>query len=93
MSENTSSLIDRMILGDATALAAFHERTFSRAFAVARQVMPSDEAALKVVEQTFVTLWQSATRTSEWRSEPESWLFAMVHTAALTSLQGPTRSS
>jgi RNA polymerase sigma-70 factor, ECF subfamily len=81
------SLLDRIVRGDERALEAFYERFAPRAFGVARRVLRNDSEAEEIVQDTFVEIWQSATRYDPRRAAPERWILTIVRTRAIDRLR------
>lgn len=81
------ALIDRIVLGDETALSELYELLAPRAYAIALKILKDPAEAEEVLQDTFLEVWRSATRFDPQRAAPDRWIGTMVRTRAIDRLR------
>jgi len=76
-------------LGDKTAFAQLYQLTSAKLNGIAYRITKNIDTANKVLEQTFILVWQSREKFSQ--SEPFSWLVSIVRYLAYESLRNERR--
>lgn len=91
MSDSTAtSLIRRMVEGDAEALELFYNRYAGLANGLALRILRNPSDAEDVVQEVFVQVWRQASRFDPNRGSPEAWLSTLARTRALDRLRRRT---
>ncbi len=84
---NDAPLVERIALGDPAALTEFYRRHCSRVMAIAIHLLKNRGEAEEVLQETFLAIWQQASRYDRDRASPEHWLSMMVRSRALDRLR------
>lgn len=72
-------LVDRIVAGDETALAAAYERWSPFVFALAQRVCRDRALAEDVTQEVFVHLWERADAFDGERASLRTWLGVLTH--------------
>jgi RNA polymerase sigma-70 factor (ECF subfamily) len=84
--------IAAMARGDETALAAFHEATLGRAWALALRITRRPEAAEEVLMDAYLQVWKNPGAYRRERGSPLAWLLTIARSRALDSLRRADRA-
>jgi RNA polymerase sigma-70 factor (ECF subfamily) len=94
-SPSLQELLARTARGDHAAFATVYERTHAHLFGVALRMLGREQAAEDALQETFVSVWKSA---SQFRSnvggqevQPMTWLIAIARNKALDALRSRAR--
>lgn len=78
---------ERLALGDEAALAELYRRYAGSALCTALSVLHLRAEAEDVVQQTFLEVWQKATRYQPARSHPGTWITRIARARAIDRLR------
>jgi RNA polymerase sigma-70 factor, ECF subfamily len=81
------SLLRRIAGGDEAALGELYDRTSSRVFGLALQIVRDRGAAEEVTLDVFTQVWREAGRYDRARGSPMSWLLTIARSRAIDSLR------
>ena len=81
------ALIDRIVLGDESALGELYELLAPRAYGIALKILKDAGEAEEVLQDTFLEVWRSATRFDPARAAAERWIATMARTRAIDRLR------
>src|SRR5262249_7305335 len=70
--------VDRVILGDASALRAIYDRCSGRAFAIALKILGTRPDAEEVLQETFLEVWKRAREYDPRRGGIEGWVVTIA---------------
>jgi RNA polymerase sigma-70 factor (ECF subfamily) len=88
-------LLERTAAGDHAAFAAVYERTHAHLFGVALRMLGREQAAEDALQETFVSVWKSASQYSQKvggvELQPMTWLIAITRNKALDALRSRAR--
>jgi RNA polymerase sigma-70 factor (ECF subfamily) len=94
-SPSLQELLAQTARGDHAAFAEVYQRTHAHLFGVALRMLGRDQAAEDALQETFVSVWKSA---SQYRSnvdgnevQPMTWLIAIARNKALDALRSRGR--
>jgi len=94
-SPSLQELLAQTARGDHAAFAAVYERTHAHLFGVALHMLGREQAAEDALQETFVSVWKSA---SQYRPsvagnevQPMTWLIAIARNKALDALRSRAR--
>ena len=76
--------------GDLGAFEAFFEAYKKRVFGVALKMLKSSVEAEDIVQEVFLSIWQSRARLDK-INDPEAYLFTITHNAIFTRLKKASR--
>jgi RNA polymerase sigma-70 factor (ECF subfamily) len=76
-------LLDRIINGDAGAVAALYDRYSRRAYTLARRVCDDQNLAEEVVYQVFLSVWRNPRRFDDTRDQFGRALLTLIHRRAV----------
>lgn len=85
--ERLAGLVAATAARDQTAFADFYDLTFKQAFAVARRIVLTVEAAEDVLEEAYFQVWRDAGRFDAARGRALTWLLTIVRSRALDFLR------
>lgn len=78
MSQDDSSLMQRVAAGDESATAELYDRFGALVFKVARQTLPTRAEAEDAVQEVFIRLWQTADRYDPKRAKLVTWVMLIA---------------
>lgn len=81
------ALIDRIAERDESALRALYDLTSARLFGLALRVLRRRDAAEDVLQESFLTVWRSASDYRTSLSPPLAWLGLIVRSRSLDALR------
>jgi RNA polymerase sigma-70 factor (ECF subfamily) len=76
-------LLDRIVNGDADAVAALYDRYSRRAYTLARRVCADKNLAEEVVCQVFLSVWRDPRRFDDAPDQVGRALLTMIHRQAV----------
>jgi hypothetical protein len=76
-------LLDRIVNGDAGAVAALYDRYSRRAYTLARRVCGDQKLAEEVVYQVFLSVWRDPRRFDDGRDQFGRALLTLTHRQAV----------
>lgn len=85
--ERLAGLVAAAATRDQAAFASFYDLTFKQAFAVARRIVLTVEAAEDVLEEAYFQVWRDAARFDATRGRALTWLLTIVRSRALDFLR------
>ena len=83
-----ADLVQALAAADVDALALCYERYGEIAYAVALRVLGDAGIAEDVVQESFLKLWNSASRFDPARGSVRAWLLTMVRNSAIDRMRG-----
>lgn len=86
------ALLQRMIVGDETALADFYDQTLAYIYGLALRITGRADAAEEVVGDVYLQAWRNAARYQPARSRVLGWLMMMCRSRALDHLRRRDRA-
>lgn len=81
------ALVERMIAGDESALAALYERYSSMLFAMLMRILRDHQAAEEILQDIFLQLWRGAGRFDASRGSLPAWLMVIARNRAISRLR------
>lgn len=81
------SRLERLALGDETALCELYAELAPTAYAIALKVLNDAADAEDVLQETFVTLWREAARYDPDRLPFDKWISILVRNRAIDRLR------
>jgi RNA polymerase sigma-70 factor (ECF subfamily) len=81
------ALLDRIAQQDATALKTLYDQTASRLYGVALRVLGKTEWAEDALQDSFLTIWRTATDYRHSLSPPLAWMGLIVRSRSLDLLR------
>jgi RNA polymerase sigma-70 factor (ECF subfamily) len=78
-----SHLLDRIVNGDAGAVAALYDRYSRRTYTLARRVCEDQNLAEEVVYQVFLSIWRNPRRFDDARDQFSGALLTLTHRQAV----------
>lgn len=88
---NIQECFQRLAEGDLSVFEAFFEAYKKRVFGVALKMLKSPTEAEDIVQEVFLSIWQSRERLDK-VSDPEAYLFTITHNAIYTHLRKASRN-
>ncbi len=85
--ERLAALMARVALGDQNAFAALYEQSSPHLYGVAVRIMREGSAAEEVLQEAFVSVWHHAGSYEAAKSQPLTWLTAIVRNRCLDQLR------
>jgi RNA polymerase sigma-70 factor (ECF subfamily) len=82
-----SALVERMITGDESALAAVYDRYAAMIFGMLVRVLRDRQAAEEILQDLFFELWRGASRFDASRGSLPGWLMVIARNRALSRLR------
>jgi len=86
-SARLAALMARVALGDQPAFAELYRQTSSHLYGVAVRILKDGAAAEEVLQEAFVNVWHHAGSFDAARSQPTTWLAAIVRNRCLDQLR------
>lgn len=86
-----SAMIERIMAGDESALAALYDRYAGMLFAMLVRILKDSSAAEEVLQDLFLQLWRGAARFDASRGSLPAWLLVIGRNRALSRLRGKER--
>jgi RNA polymerase sigma-70 factor (ECF subfamily) len=83
-----SALVERMMAGDESALAALYDRYGGMLFAMLVRILRDTSAAEEVLQDLFLQLWRGASRFDASRGSLPAWLLVIGRNRAISRLRG-----
>jgi RNA polymerase sigma-70 factor (ECF subfamily) len=77
----------RIALGDQSAFAELYRQTSSHLYGVAVRILRDGAAAEEVLQEAFVNVWHHAGSYEAAKSQPTTWLAAIVRNRCLDQLR------
>ncbi|MGV6817648.1 MAG: RNA polymerase sigma factor [Thiotrichales bacterium] len=84
---DTTTLIQRIALGDEAALETFYDQTVSRAYAVIVRITVCPERAEEVVNDAYLQVWRQAVRYDASKANPVTWLMMICRSRAIDHMR------
>ena len=78
-------LLAETAIGHERAFARLYELVAGRLYAVARQIMPRDDLAEDVLQESFLRIWRAAHRYDPAKGSAYAWLVTIVRNRALSA--------
>lgn len=82
-----SALVERMMTGDESALAALYERYAGMLFAMLMRILHDHQAAEEILQDIFLQLWRGAARFDASRGSLPGWLMVIGRNRAISRLR------
>lgn len=82
-----SALVEQMIMGDESALAALYDRYAGLLFAMLLRILRDRQTAEEVLQDLFLQLWRGAARYDASRGSLPAWLMVMGRNRAISRLR------
>src|ERR1700734_691838 len=82
-----SALVERMMAGDESALAALYDRYAGMLYAMLVRILKDTHAAEEVLQDLFLQLWRGASRFDASRGSLPAWLMVIGRNRALSRLR------
>lgn len=89
--QDEAALLLRVARGDRSALAALFENNASKLLGVALRIVRRRDLAEEVIQDSFVAIWQSASRFDPARGSARGWLTTIVRNRALNVVRDGAR--
>ena len=89
LNEQLASLLAQAGLGNRTAFADLYEATKSKLFAVSLRIVRERHIAEEVLQDSFVNIWNNATKYAVGQSAPMTWMTAIVRNRSLDIVRRP----
>jgi RNA polymerase sigma factor (sigma-70 family) len=86
-SARLAALLARVALADQRAFAALYGQTSAHLYAVALRIVRDPAAAEDILQEAYVSVWHHAGRYDAARSQPITWLTAIVRNRCLDQLR------
>lgn len=87
------SLMTSVARGDESAFGTLYDRTASAVFGLARRVVRDPARAEEVTQETFLQVWQMATRFDADRGSAKTWIMTLTHRRAVDAVRRDQSSS
>ncbi|HRE52496.1 MAG TPA: RNA polymerase sigma-70 factor [Flavitalea sp.] len=88
---NIQECFHRLAKGDVGMFEAFFEAYKKRVYGVALKMLKSPTEAEEIVQEVFLSIWQSRERLDK-INDPEAYLFTATHNAVYTHLKKASRN-
>jgi len=82
-----SALVEKMMAGDESALAALYDRYSGMLFAMLLRVLRDRQAAEEILQDLFLQLWRDPARFDASRGSLPAWLMVIGRNRALSRLR------
>ena len=82
-----TALMARVALGDQAAFARLYQETSAHLYGVAVRILKDGAAAEEVLQEAFVNVWHHAGSYEAAKSQPTTWLAAIVRNRCLDQLR------
>jgi RNA polymerase sigma-70 factor (ECF subfamily) len=82
-----AGLLSRIALGDQAAFAEFYEITSAHLYGVALRILRDPPTAEEVLQEAYVNVWHHAGSYEAAKSQPLTWLTAIVRNRCLDQLR------
>ena len=86
-SARLAALMARVALGDQPAFAQLYQQTSAHLYGVAVRILRNGAAAEEVLQEAFVSVWHHAGSFDAAKSQPTTWLAAIVRNRCLDQLR------
>ena len=86
-SAHLAALMARVALGDQPAFAQLYQQTSAHLYGVAVRILKDGAAAEEVLQEAFVSVWHHAGSYEAAKSQPTTWLAAIVRNRCLDQLR------
>lgn len=87
--ERLAALLAQAGLGNRAAFADLYEATKSKLFAVSLRIVRERHIAEEVLQDSFVNIWNNATKYAVAQSAPMTWMTAIVRNRSLDIVRRP----
>ena len=87
--ERLAALLAQAGLGNRAAFADLYEATKSKLFAVSLRIVRERHVAEEVLQDSFVNIWNNATKYAIAQSAPMTWMTAIVRNRSLDIVRRP----
>lgn len=91
MTVSDSALVERMMAGDESALAALYDRYAGMLYAMLVRILKDTHAAEEVLQDLFLQLWRNAAQFDSSRGSLPAWLLVIGRNRALSRLRSRSR--
>ncbi|KIN73447.1 sigma-70 family RNA polymerase sigma factor [Sulfitobacter guttiformis] len=85
--QDIENLIGRVALSDRAAFSALYDATSAKLFGVALRVLNNRAAAEDAMQDSFVKIWNNASRYQSNGLSPMTWLITIVRNTAIDRLR------
>jgi len=82
-----AALLGKVALGDQAAFAELYAQTSSHLYGVAVRILRDGAAAEEILQEAFVSVWHHAGSYEAAKSQPPTWLAAIVRNRCLDQLR------
>lgn len=82
-----SALVERMMMGDESALATVYDRYAAMIFGMLVRMLRDRQAAEEILQDLFFELWRGASRFDASRGSLPAWLMVIARNRALSRLR------
>jgi RNA polymerase sigma factor (sigma-70 family) len=82
-----AALLGKVALGDQAAFAELYAQTSSHLYGVAVRILRDGAAAEEILQEAFVSVWHHAASYEAAKSQPSTWLAAIVRNRCLDQLR------
>ena len=89
LNEKLAALLARSGLGDKNAFATLYDMTKSKLFAVSLRIVRERHIAEEALQDSFVNIWNNASRYAVTKSAPMTWMSAIVRNRSLDIVRRP----
>ena len=89
LNERLAALLAQAGLGNRAAFADLYEATKSKLFAVSLRIVRERHIAEEVLQDSFVNIWNNATKYAVGQSAPMTWMTAIVRNRSLDIVRRP----
>ena len=89
INEQLAALLAQAGLGNRAAFADLYEATKSKLFAVSLRIVRERHIAEEVLQDSFVNIWNNATKYAVAQSAPMTWMTAIVRNRSLDIVRRP----
>ncbi len=89
VNERLAALLAQAGLGNRSAFADLYEATKSKLFAVSLRIVRERHIAEEVLQDSFVNIWNNATKYAVGQSAPMTWMTAIVRNRSLDIVRRP----
>ena len=89
VNERLAALLAEAGLGNRSAFADLYEATKSKLFAVSLRIVRERHIAEEVLQDSFVNIWNNATKYAVAQSAPMTWMTAIVRNRSLDIVRRP----
>ena len=89
LNDQLAALLAQAGLGNRAAFADLYEATKSKLFAVSLRIVRERHIAEEVLQDSFVNIWNNATKYAVAQSAPMTWMTAIVRNRSLDIVRRP----